>query len=136
MLTGEVNDPEEVSMFCRNCGKEWPGEPEFCMNCGARPLSGTAYCPACAAPTTPLSEICVKCGARLPRQNYAYAPRSGKSKVASVLLAVFLGFWTWLYTYKKDGWKFWVGLLWRYPSAVSYSFFRRSCPIDPMNQIL
>jgi len=30
--------------------------------------------------------------------------------VASILLAVFLGFWTWLYTYKKDGWKFWAGL--------------------------
>jgi len=33
-----------------------------------------------------------------------------KSKTASVLLAVFLSFWTWLYTYKKDTWKFWVGL--------------------------
>lgn len=26
------------------------------------------------------------------------------------MLAVFLSFWTWVYTYKKDGWKFWVGL--------------------------
>jgi hypothetical protein len=33
-----------------------------------------------------------------------------KSKTAAILLAVFLGFWTWLYTYKKDGWKFWVSL--------------------------
>jgi len=23
---------------------------------------------------------------------------------------VFLGFWTWLYTYKTDAWKFWVNL--------------------------
>jgi hypothetical protein len=30
--------------------------------------------------------------------------------VASILLAVFLSCWTWLYTYKKDGWKFWTGL--------------------------
>ena len=35
----------------------------------------------------------------------------GKSKTAAVLLAVFLSFWTWLYTYKKDAWKFWVGLV-------------------------
>jgi hypothetical protein len=33
-----------------------------------------------------------------------------KSKLAAILLAVFLGCWTWLYTYKKDGWKFWLGL--------------------------
>jgi hypothetical protein len=35
---------------------------------------------------------------------------AGKSKVASVLIAVFLGYWTWLYTYKRDGWKFWLSL--------------------------
>ena len=38
------------------------------------------------------------------------AQAGGKSKVASILLAVFLGFWTWLYTYREDGWKFWLGL--------------------------
>jgi len=27
-----------------------------------------------------------------------------------VLLAVFLAFWTWLYTYRKDSRKFWLGL--------------------------
>jgi hypothetical protein len=35
----------------------------------------------------------------------------GKSKVVSILLAVFLTFFTWLYTYKRDWWKFWLGLL-------------------------
>jgi hypothetical protein len=100
-------------MFCRNCGKETTPASEYCMNCGARPLAGTAFCPSCAAPTTPLSEICVKCGTKLSNQsNSAIALKSehAKSKVASILLAVFLGFWTWLYTYKKDGWKFWTGL--------------------------
>ena len=33
-----------------------------------------------------------------------------KDKTTAVLLAVFLGCWTWLYTYKKDSWKFWVAL--------------------------
>jgi hypothetical protein len=71
-------------MFCRNCGKELQGTPEFCPNCGAKQT------------TSPVVEVA--------------QARSSKSKVASVLLAVFLAFWTWLYTYKKDGWKFWTGL--------------------------
>jgi hypothetical protein len=37
--------------------------------------------------------------------------RESKSRVASVLLAVFLSFWTWLYTAEKDWWKFVVGLV-------------------------
>ena len=31
-----------------------------------------------------------------------------RSKGIAVLLAVIFGFWTWLYTYKKDSHKFWV----------------------------
>jgi hypothetical protein len=34
-----------------------------------------------------------------------------KSKVVSILLAVFLTYFTWLYTYKRNGWKFWLGLV-------------------------
>jgi RNA polymerase subunit RPABC4/transcription elongation factor Spt4 len=52
-------------MFCRNCGKELTGNPEFCMNCGARPMAGSSFCPNCGAPTTPMTEICPKCGARV-----------------------------------------------------------------------
>jgi hypothetical protein len=33
-----------------------------------------------------------------------------KDKSVAVLLAVFLGCWTWVYTYKKDAWKFWLCL--------------------------
>ena len=36
---------------------------------------------------------------------------SPHSKGAAVLLAVFLSFWTWLYTYKTDAAKFWIGLV-------------------------
>lgn len=114
-------------MFCRNCGQEWPDTPEYCMSCGARPLTGTSYCPSCAAATTPLSEICVKCGARFPRPGFTTGSRTGKSKVASILLAVFLSFWTWIYTYKKDGWKFWVGLALAFlPGIIVYSIFLTS----------
>jgi hypothetical protein len=52
-------------MFCRNCGKELTGTPEFCMNCGAKPMAGTSFCPGCGAPTNPMTEICPKCGARV-----------------------------------------------------------------------
>ena len=34
-----------------------------------------------------------------------------KSKTTAILLAVFLTFWTWLYTYKVDSWKFWLNLV-------------------------
>ena len=92
-------------MYCRNCGREQIGTPAICPNCGARPLAGNSFCHACGAATNPLAEICLKCRARLTK-----AAVGGKSKTASVLLAVFLSFWTWLYTYRKDAWKFWTAL--------------------------
>jgi uncharacterized membrane protein len=33
-----------------------------------------------------------------------------KDKTVAVLLAVFLAPWNWLYTYKRDAAKFWIGL--------------------------
>jgi len=36
--------------------------------------------------------------------------RVPKDKGIAILLAVFLGFWTWLYTYQEDSGKFWVAL--------------------------
>ena len=44
----------------------------------------------------------------------SYTPQAqvqaAKSKTTAVVLAVFLGFWTWLYTNKVDMAKFWIGL--------------------------
>jgi hypothetical protein len=37
-------------------------------------------------------------------------PTQPKDKTGAVLLAVFLGFWTWCYTYQRDSWKFWLNL--------------------------
>jgi TM2 domain-containing membrane protein YozV len=76
-------------MFCRNCGKELAGAPEFCMNCGAKPMSGTSFCNACGASTTPLTEICMKCGARVAKK--LVGDISSKSRLATTLLAFFLG---------------------------------------------
>ncbi len=35
---------------------------------------------------------------------------SPKSKAVAVVLAIFFGFWSWLYTFKKDQLKFWIFL--------------------------
>jgi riboflavin transporter FmnP len=48
------------------------------------------------------ASMCPRCGTALG---------SPHSKGAAVLLAVFLSFWTWVYTYKRDAAKFWVGLV-------------------------
>ena len=36
--------------------------------------------------------------------------KSSKDKNTALLLALFLGFWTYLYTYKKDKVKFWLAV--------------------------
>jgi len=41
--------------------------------------------------------------------NEVCGPR--KEQVVSVVLAIFFSFFAWLYTYKRDAWKFWVGLV-------------------------
>ena len=90
-------------MFCRSCGKELSPQAELCMSCGVRPPNGDRFCQSCGTEVVPAAEICVKCGARL-------AKAARKSRTTAVLLAVFLGFWTWLYTYQKDKLKFWLNL--------------------------
>lgn len=68
---------------------------------------GEMYCPTCGNTILKLAEICPKCGVRNTLSTNTVQP---KSKTAAVLLAVFLGFWTWLYTYRNDSWKFWLNL--------------------------
>ena len=79
-----------------------------CQTCGRQIDKNDRFCNACGAPV----------GANPPStQNYAYPapvsqmPTSRKNKTVSILLAMFLTYWTWLYTYKRDGWKFWLGLI-------------------------
>jgi hypothetical protein len=42
--------------------------------------------------------------------NTAVSGTAPRSKTIAIVLAVGLNFLTWLYTYKRDAWKFWVGL--------------------------
>ena len=43
-----------------------------------------------------------------------------KEKTTAVILAVILGFWTWLYTYRIDKFKFWLCLI---LSIVTFGIF-------------
>jgi hypothetical protein len=58
-------------------------------------------CPACGGHLMITATMCPRCGTPLSIPH---------SKGAAILLAVFLSFWTWLYTYKRDAAKFWWGL--------------------------
>jgi hypothetical protein len=60
------------------------------------------WCPACRSAVLVSATVCPTCGTPLA---------SPRSKGAAVLLAIFLTFWTWVYTYKRDAWKFWLGLI-------------------------
>ncbi len=106
-----------ASMFCRNCGKDLEPNSKFCISCGVAPPKGNSYCQNCGSGVSSLAEVCVKCGVSLARV-------SAKSKTVSVILAVILSFWTWLYTYKRDGKKFWIAISASiFLSVLFYSIF-------------
>jgi hypothetical protein len=100
----------DSKMYCRNCGTKIVGPAEKCFKCRSDPFSGNAYCPGCGCQTKYFVKNCLTCGAPL-----AYiAPKTSiinpKSKRVSILLALCLGLFTWLYTYQKDAKKFWLSL--------------------------
>ncbi len=68
----------------------------FCVACANQLVQTAAFCPKCGTPR-----------AHLPGHSPTGA---SKSKTTSVLLAVFLSFWSYLYSYKQDKVKFWVSL--------------------------
>ena len=63
------------------------------------------YCKNCGKEISDKAVICPKCGVPVRNVNMR------KSKTTAVLLAIFLGIFSWLYTYKYDAWKFWVALI-------------------------
>jgi len=64
----------------------------------------TSFCKGCGTGLVATAITCPQCGTPVRSQN-------PKSKSTAVLLAVFLSFWTWCYTYKRDAWKFWLNLV-------------------------
>lgn len=51
------------------------------------------------------------------------SPIIPKQKTTAVLLAVFLTFWTWVYTYKVDAWKFWLNLVLSFLTVGFWAIF-------------
>jgi uncharacterized membrane protein YvbJ len=69
--------------------------------------SGNKFCSACGNALLETAVVCPKCGSPTPQ----YRPQvtsQAKSKTTAVVLAVFLGPWSWLYTYKLNAYKFWL----------------------------
>ena len=66
----------------------------FCKNCGNIISKDAIICPKCGVQVRELE---------IPKVQ-------AKDKTVAILLAVFLGFWVWIYTLEKDQWKFWLGL--------------------------
>jgi hypothetical protein len=80
----------------------------FCSQCGNALVQTAVICPKCGSPTARFNQV----NSHMPGNNYypgsAVVPQ--KTKSTSVILAVFLGFWTYLYTFQKDAALFWVSL--------------------------
>ena len=72
-----------------------------------------------------MAYLCDKCGKEFKNKEEAvkheknckaseskqqdYTPQ--RSKKTAIILAIFLSYWAWLYSYKYDAWKFWLGLV-------------------------
>lgn len=69
--------------------------------------SANKFCSACGNAILDTAVVCPKCGSPTPR--YRPEPlQMGKSKTTAVVLSVFLGIWSWLYTYRVNRNKFWT----------------------------
>jgi uncharacterized membrane protein YvbJ len=69
------------------------------------------FCKECGKKINDKAFVCPGCGCKVKRTNECEIESTEpKSKTVAVLLAVFLSFWTFLYTYKRDAGKFWAGL--------------------------
>lgn len=73
-------------------------------------LPVASYCTACGHGVIATAIVCPQCGSAVNRTAVTPPAVAPKDKTVSVLLAVFLGFWTWLYTYRDDAAKFWTVL--------------------------
>ena len=75
------------------------------------PAAYAAYCRGCGTAINPHAAMCVRCG--VPNGAYGVAPLAPsmpKQKSTGIVLAVLFGLFGWLYTYKRDAWKFWLNL--------------------------
>jgi len=82
-----MNEKREDEIYCPACGKIIKKTAVFCVHCG-----------------TQIGKLLVKHETEMAMQSKI----SPKSKAVAITLAVFFGFWSWLYTYRRDQLKFWI----------------------------
>jgi uncharacterized membrane protein YagU involved in acid resistance len=69
------------------------------------------YCRGCGNGLIESAAICPKCGTPAGRGHRSGERHSGKIKATAILLAVLLGFWSYLYTFREDAGKFAISLV-------------------------
>ena len=109
--------------FCSNCGTQYADGGRFCPKCGAPAAAQPMAPPVYAPPPQPPPYGAYAPPPQAPYPNYAPPPQpmyanmqaqpryGGKSKSTAVILAILFSFFTWLYTFKRDGMKFWACLI-------------------------
>lgn len=85
MIKTKSKDPDEY--YDR---REKKADEVFCFSCGAIVKKSSQICPKCGVPNSRKTEL--------------------KEKSTSILIALFLSFFAWLYLYEKNAIKFWMGL--------------------------
>ena len=102
-----MNNKQEDEIFCPECGKSIKRNAVICVHCGVQ-----------------IKELATK---EQPVTVRIEPTLSHKSKTTAVVLALFFGFWSWLYTFRKDQLKFWIFLgilmiaLFKYVSSIGFS---------------
>ena len=111
-----------MANFCSKCGSALGAGSAFCANCGT-PVASVA------APEAPSAPVAHAAPMQTPPQsayNPGYAPAGAqyagapkpRTRSTAILLAIFLGYWSWLYTFKVNKGKFFAGLGFGLLSAI------------------
>jgi len=64
------------------------------------------FCPSCGQIIKREAVICVHCCVPIKNIYLGKQSQGGKSKQTAIILAIFLGFFAWIYTIQRDWWKF------------------------------
>ncbi|MCL5070830.1 MAG: zinc ribbon domain-containing protein [Actinobacteria bacterium] len=84
------------------------------------------YCPECGKLVKKDSAFCNYCGVKIKESFKREISSNAKSKATAVILAVFFGYWSWVYTYGRNGFKFWVAFVGAPAVIVTIAHFLNS----------
>lgn len=67
------------------------------------------YCSKCGSIIKKEAVICTSCGVQ-HKNVEREEQKQEKSKTTAIVLSLLVGIFSWLYTYKRDAWKFWTSI--------------------------